>query len=659
MKPQDGSRLLRSLRWLIALVPATAAIAQMGPLPPLGPPPVPPGNPITTAKASLGKALFWDEQLSSTGTVACGTCHRAASGGSDPRSAPGTMASLHPGSDLTIGTPDDITGSPGVSLHDAGGAFVWSATFGLDPQVTSRRAPSHINAAYSPLLFWDGRAGVAFNDPVTNAPILPNNGALENQATGPPLSDAEMAHMGRDWADVETRIAAATPLALASNVPPALATWIAGRSYPALFTEAFGSPQVTAARIALAIATYERTQFSNQAPVDSAGAVLTPDEAAGRNLFGTLPCARCHAGPLTSDNQFHYIGVRPANEDPGRFAVTGNAADRGAFRTPSLRNVALRPSFMHNGRFRTLEEVIDFYNRGGDFNAPNKSPLITPLNLNPLQRAQLVAFLRRPLTDPRVASEAAPFDRPTLYVENGRAPLMLQDTGVAGGGGRVPEVVALDPPLAGNARFTVGVYHGLAGATATLVIDIAEPPAGGGIPASGSFARVETTLLGTGAGDGYGSATIAIPDDPALHGQIVFGRWFVSDPAAPGGVSSTRAFRMQIFGAGGEGLTAVTGGVATPRGGMLRLHAGRPNPFGLRTSIRYDVYVGSPVSLTIYDIGGRLVRRLVEPAFHAQGTYTAEWDGRDDHGRSVTGGVYFSRLEGGGTAESYRVIRVD
>src|SRR5207244_3181868 len=144
----------------------------------------------------------------------------------------------------------------------------------------------------------------------------------------------EMGHQGRDWNDVAARVTSVTPLALSAGVPAALAGWIAGRGYGDLFAEAFGSSLVTPARILMAIASYERTLFSTRAPFDSviAGtAILAPDEAAGMRLFGQLPCARCHGGALTSDNRFHYIGVRPAAEDSGRVVVTHDLADLGAF----------------------------------------------------------------------------------------------------------------------------------------------------------------------------------------------------------------------------------------------------------------------------------------------------------------------------------------
>src|SRR5687768_2022761 len=136
------------------------------PFPPLQPPPAPGGNQITAAKAYLGKTLFWDEQLSSTKTVSCGTCHRPAEGGSDPRTS---AATRNPGFDGTFATPDDIFGSPGVPVNYVDGNYVWSTLFGMNLQVTGRKAPSYLNAGYSDLgLFWDGRAPDAFRDPVTN-----------------------------------------------------------------------------------------------------------------------------------------------------------------------------------------------------------------------------------------------------------------------------------------------------------------------------------------------------------------------------------------------------------------------------------------------------------------------------------------------------------
>ena len=629
------------------------------PLTPLPPPPQPAGNQVTTAKANLGKALFWDEQLSSSRTVACGSCHQAFRGGTDPRSTMAAAHAVNPGADAITPSPDDIAGSPGMVLHNADGSLAWSPEFGFAPQVTGRHAPSAINAAYAPLLFWDGRAGRAFNDPVTGQPVLLNGGALENQASGPPVSTAEMGHVGRDWSDVASRVASSSPLALSPGIPGALAAWLGSRGYPDLFAEAFGSPAVTASRILMAIASYERTLFSTQAPFDSViaqTATLRPLEAAGMQLFRQLPCASCHAGALISDNAFHYIGVRPAAEDSGRMAVSHDPADLGAMKTPSLRNVALRPAYMHDGRFSTLQEVVDFYDRGGDFAAPSKDPRIVPLHLTPLQKQQLVAFLSRPLTDPRVAGSDIPFDRPALWSESPLTPQVLTG-GVAGGSGAPPQPVALEPSLAGNPRFTVGVFGALAGAEAVLVVDEDEPPIGGGIPSAGSFARRSVILAGAGAGGGFGSVTLAIPDDPDLLGRTLFGRWYVEDPAAAGGVAASPAFRFVIFGAHGAGTNVAVGDPAAPSG-AVRLYAGQPNPFAASTLIRFDLSAPARVSLAVYDVSGRRLRQLHPRAFEPQGAHLATWDGRDDTGHEVAPGLYFYRLETDLETHSARVVRV-
>ena len=149
------------------------------PLLPLNPPPVPAGNPVTADKANLGKALFWDEQLSSTRTISCGTCHQPSAGGSDPRSLIGTTD--HPGADGEFGTADDVTGSPGVLKKTAAGLHELEDFFGIAEQVTGRYAPSAINAGYSPSLFWDGRATGQFVDPVSGQTVIANGAALESQ----------------------------------------------------------------------------------------------------------------------------------------------------------------------------------------------------------------------------------------------------------------------------------------------------------------------------------------------------------------------------------------------------------------------------------------------------------------------------------------------
>ncbi len=518
---------------------------------PLSPPPAPTGNPVTAAKASLGKALFWDEQLSSTLTVSCGTCHRPSEGGSDPRTVVNNTRSRNPGFDNQFNTPDDVFGSPGVPLNNLDGTYSPSNSFGFNEQVTPRKAPSYLNAGLSfNGSFWDGRASNTFRDPLTNQVLLTDWASLESQILGPLLNSGEMAHGNRNWTQVANQIAAAKPLALATNIPSSLAEWIDGRNYPELFEDAFGTPEVTPARIAMAIATHERNIFSDRAPLDrwaSAIEPLTAQEVRGSEIFNQVNCTFCHGGPLLSDQNFHNIGVRPQTEDIGRAIVTGNTNDRGRFKTPNLRNVELRAPYMHNGQFATLEEVVEFYNRGGDFNAPNKDPRVRPLNLTVEQRADLVAFLKRPLTDPRVAGELPPFDRPQLYTESNRVPV-ITGTGRAGSGGIIPQAIAIEPPIIGNPSFTVAVSKAIGNAQAVLVIDSIDPGVGASIPASGSFARVAVNSSGSGNGNGFASVSLPIPNNPVLIGQTFYGRWYITDNEAANGFSVTQAFRFTIFG---------------------------------------------------------------------------------------------------------------
>lgn len=517
----------------------------------LEPPAAPEGNPVTAAKAYLGKALFWDEQMSSTRTVACGTCHRSSSGGSDPRTRVGDPRSTNPGPDAQFGTLDDIFGSPGVVRNYADGNYGVDPLFLMREQVTGRKAPTYLNAGYSRNgIFWDGRATDAFRDPLTQNIILPDTAALESQSAGPPVSSAEMGHLNRNWTDVAARIQASRPLALATNIPAGLAAWINGRAYPQLFQEAFGTPDVTPARIAMAIATHERTLFSDRTPLDRAAygiEPLTPQEERGRDQFNSVKCDFCHAGALGTNHEYFNIGVRPQSDDPGRFAVTANEYDRGSFKTPNLRNAELRGPFMHNGGLRTIEDVVEFYDRGGDFNAPNiPHGVIRQLNLTADAKADLAAFLKRPWTDVRVRDELPPFDRPTLYTESSRIPT-ITGRGRVGSKFIIPEPIIVAPPVIGNPNFTFGIARARGGAQATLVIDTQDPGIGLTIPSGGSFAYETIVLSNEGPSGGFGSVKLAIPNDPLLIGQTFYGRWYVRDNRAMGGVAVSKLITFTIF----------------------------------------------------------------------------------------------------------------
>jgi len=458
-----------------------------------------------------------------------------------------------------VGDADDVFGSPGVPRTDANGMYSLATFFRLGTQVTGRKAPSVINSAYIPATFWDGRALPTFVDPQTNQVVLQNGASLESQVVEPPISDVEMGHVGIDWDDITAKLATSSPLRLAPSIPVALSTWIAGRTYPQLFQEAFGTPDVTAARVALSIATYERVLVSNQAPFDQLLAgnpqALTPEENNGFQVFnGQGRCNVCHAGPRLSNDSFRYIGVRPQIDDLGRFNVTGQIGDRGRMKVPSLRNVDLRSPYFHTGRFGTIEDVIAFYNRGGDFNAPNKDPNILPLGLSIQQRADLAAFLRRPLTDPRVQNATAPFDHPTLNQASTRVPEPF-GVGTAGTGGFVPRLVAIEPPYIGNPRFTVALDGACAGKGAILAFSETNVP--GGVLFNGMRTYLDFNsaltirrlgpLAGGGEGQGFGSGTISIPNDPLLFGRTFYAQAYVLDVTPGVRFAATEAIAMTRF----------------------------------------------------------------------------------------------------------------
>ncbi len=552
-----GGRLMLTLQRSLVSMVLFMGISSMAWAQGLPPVPVPSANAITPSKAVLGKILFWDEQMSSDNRMACGTCHRTEFGGGDSRFG------VNPGVDNTFGTFDDVVGSVGVRRADSNNSFMPDPNFFLFPQVTGRLAPTMINAAYVPEMFWDGRAGTVFDDPETGGNVLISGGALENQAAGPPLANAEMAHDNRNWSEITAKLATVIPLKLATNIPNDMMTALSTNpDYPSLFQAAFGSPQITASRIAQAIATYERTLISDQTPFDAflAGNMnaLTPGQQAGLQTFRTNGrCDNCHAGALTTDNSFRTIGIRPPSEDPGRMNVTGNAADLGAFKVPTLRNIGLRANFMHNGRFFSLPQVLAFYARGGDF-VLNQDPIIAQINLPLNQRANLIDFLVNGLTDPRVAQAQFPFDRPTLNSEVNPFGSTLLGTDLAGTGGIAPIMLAFDPVNIGNTDYRLGVTTTLGASTAYLLYsDVPAAPNTvlGGVPFvvdpnHGSFGYVEvSTAGGMLPGDGYATLHFPIPNNPALIGFSRYVQWLVLDngSAASLSFSSSRGAELVVF----------------------------------------------------------------------------------------------------------------
>jgi cytochrome c peroxidase len=524
-----------------ALVVAAGAYVAVAILPPV---PVPAGNPITENKRVLGKMLFWDEQLSSHNTVSCGTCHSPATGGSEPRIA------RHPGQDGLLNTGDDIFGSPGVVKADGNLDYQRDALFGVNAQITERWAPTFINAAFAPVLFWDGRATGQFRDPVTNAVVLNANAALESQAVGPVLNSVEMAHPNYTWSEVTAKLARVNPMDLATNIPADVSAVLASRpTYSQLFQAAFGDGQITASRIAMAIATYQRTLISNQTPFDAFRAgnsnALTAAQQRGLNAF-QAPGSRCNVchnvnNELFTDQTFRNIGLRPPAEDLGRQVVTGNPNDRGRFRVPTLRNVGLRNRFMHNGQFNTLAQVINFYdNEGAPQFLDNQDPAIAGINIPEAAEVDIADFLANGLTDPRVRNQTFPFDRPALFTDRAGAAPSLVGGGVPGTGNVIPIMVAITPPMVGNLEFQLGVDRVPANATARLGLS-AQPPVNGRIVP-------ERYLDGVNA-NSTGTATVKWPLRPGTvsGGEVLFAQWFIVDSNAVGGQSLSQVVRIPFF----------------------------------------------------------------------------------------------------------------
>jgi cytochrome c peroxidase len=508
----------------------------------LPPVPVPTENPITESKRVLGKMLFFEEQLSTSNAVSCASCHVSGAGGADPR------LFRNPGPDGISNTPDDRLASPGIVQSDSNNDFVHNSVFGVGPQVGDRAAPSPIDAAFAPVLFWDGRATSQFIDPETSQVAINNGGALESQCVAPPLNTAEMAHAGFNWSGIEAKLNRVHPLDLVTNLPADLSSALASNpSYGQLFASAFGDSAITSRRVAFAIATYERTLIADQTPLDAfqAGnnAALTPQQINGFNTMQGV-CTVCHAGQLFTDQTFRNIGVRPPSEDLGRQNISGNTGDRGKFKVPSLRNVNLKKSFMHGGQFSTLDQVVAFYAKAPTappMNPDNLDPAAAAIRLNPGQQAAVVAFLNGGLTDPRVANQQFPFDRPTLFTERpANRSTIITGGEVAGSGGVVPTIIAPDPAMVGNIDHRIGIDGAAPGATAHLGLSSVAPVNGVITP---QRYLIETTVPASG------TLTMhwALTPGEYLGGQTLYVQWFVDDTSATDGIARSAAVQVPLF----------------------------------------------------------------------------------------------------------------
>ncbi len=315
---------------------------------------VPAGNELTPDRVALGRKLYFDTRLSRDGTLACATCHDVSRGFTDHR----------------------------------------SVSEGIGDRLGKRSAPTTMNAALLQSQFWDGRAP-----------------SLEEQAKLPILNPIEMGHP--DSAGAMASV----------NTDPA---------YRTLFQKAYGrAPNYD--DLGRALASFERTLIFLNAPFDHFAAgdrkALSPAAQRGWDLFnGKARCVSCHminsSNPLGTDNLFHNIGVSARTQnfeglatkalgvltngsdaealdklaietdmsELGRFLVTKKREDIGAFKTEQLRNVGLTAPYMHDGSLKTLWDVMDHYNKGGETNAYLDGG-IEPLNLSENEIDDVVAFL--------------------------------------------------------------------------------------------------------------------------------------------------------------------------------------------------------------------------------------------------------------------------
>jgi len=548
-------RILSACAALAVALVAPSAISQ-GDAPLPNPPEFPDNNPLLPDQDILGKFLFWDEQMSHDNTMACGTCHIHEAGGSDPRS----MSTVNPGPDGVFGTDDDILGSEGVNLIDhATNNLVFDPAFGTSKLVTGRKTPSMINAVYFIDLFWDGRATQAYTDPQTGLVEIPYLGALESQAAGPPLSTTEMGSIGRSWDDITAKFETVEPCGLATNLPGEMQDFLAENpTYPDMFEAVYGDSAITSKRIMFAIANYERTLISDESALDDFLKGVTADLGPfqnGFNLFqGAANCATCHTLPFTMDNTFHNIGVRPDAEDAGRMDFTGDPADMAKFKTPPVRNAALRVPLFHNGSAATVTDLVEFYDRGGDFDDGNLDLNILPLNLSDQDKLDLVDFIENGMTDSRLAANVFPFTRPTLRSELPSANVSYGVASADNGGG-FANIYANGPANRGNDAFVIGLSDAQPSAAAQLVFSFVQDPFGTPypdprypVPVNVGIGSIFLKAPTATSADGLASYNLPIPPDVILAGFKFYAQWFVADPGVlPGGIYGTDGLEVQIL----------------------------------------------------------------------------------------------------------------
>ena len=321
---------------------SSPAWEQANPIVPLPPPPLGINHkweelptPPTPATVRLGRWLFFDKRLSADNSVSCGTCHRPEFAFAEP-----------------------VAISRGIRSQPLD--FVQP-----DGRRVTRKTPTVINQPWSLTtnLFWDGR--MTSLDDMSIMPV-------------------------------------SNPQAMASTHDIMVRT-VTETGYRPYFAEAFGTPEITKERVGRALADYQRTRLSGDSPWDrwrngDQNAVSTQVKQ-GHELFsGKARCSQCHVGHSFTDTLFHNLGIGWNAEsqtfhDTGRFNVTKNESDRGAFKTPPLREVATRAPYMHDGSIATLRGVVEFYNKGGNKN-PSLDARIAPLNLTSSEIDALVELLK-------------------------------------------------------------------------------------------------------------------------------------------------------------------------------------------------------------------------------------------------------------------------
>jgi len=236
---------------------------------------------------------------------------------------------------------------------------------GISGDIGNRQAMAISNLAWDTKFFWDGRAN-----------------SLEDQAFGPVVNPIEL---NDTWANVESKLRKSI-------------------KYKRLFIEAFGTSKIDSNLVVKAIAQFERSMVSFNSRYDNYfydgdANVLTTSEMNGFDLFfGDAECIHCHSGPLLNDAQFRNNGLDLTFTDLGLGEVSNLSTDNGKFKVTTLRNIAESAPYMHDGRFATLEEVVEHYNSGVEGSSPNLDSemvhFVGGLNLTTTQKADLVAFLK-------------------------------------------------------------------------------------------------------------------------------------------------------------------------------------------------------------------------------------------------------------------------